>query len=101
MLRNENILLAAFVVSLAATLGALYIGEVLGQTPCILCWYQRIAMFPLVVLLGIAAFNSVMAADVHDGPVFVQGTIGSGIMPKYKPECQIATASPIAASGST
>jgi disulfide bond formation protein DsbB len=40
-------LTAAFLIALAATLGALFIGEVLGQMPCTLCWYQRIAMFPL------------------------------------------------------
>ncbi|WP_182086853.1 disulfide bond formation protein B [Aureimonas sp. ME7] len=47
---------AAWIVALAATLGALFVGEVMGRTPCVLCWYQRIAMFPLAVLLGIAAF---------------------------------------------
>ena len=49
-------LYAAWVVALAATLGALFIGEVLGQAPCVLCWYQRIAMFPLALILGVAAF---------------------------------------------
>jgi hypothetical protein len=41
-------------IALAATLGALFIGEVLGQMPCTLCWYQRIAMFPLVPILGLS-----------------------------------------------
>ncbi len=49
-------ILAAFVLALVSTLGALFIGEVLGQTPCVLCWYQRIAMFPLALILGVAAF---------------------------------------------
>ncbi len=48
-------LYAAWVVALAATLGALFVGEVMGQMPCVLCWYQRIAMIPLAVVLGIAA----------------------------------------------
>jgi disulfide bond formation protein DsbB len=30
---------------------ALFLGEVMGYTPCVLCWYQRIAMFPLVLIL--------------------------------------------------
>jgi disulfide bond formation protein DsbB len=51
-------LFAAWLVSLAATLGALFIGEVMGQTPCLLCWYQRILMFPLAVILAIASFRS-------------------------------------------
>ena len=50
-------LLAAWVVALLATLGVLFIGEVMGHQPCILCWYQRAAMFPLALLLGIAAWR--------------------------------------------
>ncbi len=45
------LLLAAWLIALAATLGALFIGEVMGQTPCLLCWYQRIFMFPLALIL--------------------------------------------------
>ena len=44
----------AWLVALIATLGALLLGEVLGRIPCTLCWYQRIAMFPLALVLGIA-----------------------------------------------
>ena len=44
----------AFVVALVATLGSLYLSEVAHFVPCRLCWYQRIAMYPLSVLLGIA-----------------------------------------------
>ncbi len=51
-------LYSAWLVSLAATLGALFIGEVLGQTPCVLCWYQRIAMFPLAWVLGVACLTN-------------------------------------------
>lgn len=51
-------LYAAWLVSLAATLGALFIGEVLGQSLCELCWYQRIAMFPLAWILGVACITN-------------------------------------------
>jgi disulfide bond formation protein DsbB len=44
----------AFVVALVATLGSLYLSEVAHFLPCRLCWYQRIALYPLPVLLGIA-----------------------------------------------
>jgi hypothetical protein len=43
----------AWLVALVATLGSLYLSEVAHFTPCRLCWYQRIAMYPLVVVLGI------------------------------------------------
>jgi disulfide bond formation protein DsbB len=45
----------AWLVATIATAGSLYYSEVADFVPCTLCWYQRIAMYPLVVLLGIAA----------------------------------------------
>ena len=50
-------LFAAWLVALGSTGGALFIGEVLGQAPCDLCWFQRAFMFPLAVVLGIAALR--------------------------------------------
>jgi disulfide bond formation protein DsbB len=45
----------AWIVAVLATAGSLYFSEVAGFEPCRLCWYQRIAMYPLVLLLAIAA----------------------------------------------
>ncbi|HMM73025.1 MAG TPA: disulfide bond formation protein B [Rhodocyclaceae bacterium] len=56
--RNGFWLLFAWMIAVAATLTALFIGEIVGQTPCNLCWFQRIFMFPLAIILGIAAFRS-------------------------------------------
>ena len=53
---QNSALSLAWIIALVSTLGALFIGEVMGQTPCVLCWYQRIAMFPLALILGIAAY---------------------------------------------
>jgi disulfide bond formation protein DsbB len=44
---------AAWSIALVATLGSLFFSEVMGLPPCILCWYQRIAMYPLVVVIGV------------------------------------------------
>jgi disulfide bond formation protein DsbB len=46
-----------WVVALLATVGSLYFSEVAGFTPCTLCWYQRIAMYPFVVLFGVATLR--------------------------------------------
>lgn len=43
----------AWLIALVSMLGALFLGEVMGLTPCVLCWYQRIAMFPLVLILAL------------------------------------------------
>lgn len=45
------------VVAVGATLGSLYFSEIREFTPCELCWFQRIAMYPLAVLLPIAAWR--------------------------------------------
>ena len=39
-------LIGAWLVALTASLGAIFIGEVMGQAPCVLCWFQRAFMFP-------------------------------------------------------
>ncbi|WCO66859.1 disulfide bond formation protein B [Iamia majanohamensis] len=46
----------AWLVATVATLGSLYLSEVAHFPPCRLCWYQRIAMYPLVVVLGVGWF---------------------------------------------
>lgn len=54
--RRWLLLFIAWLVATASTLGALFLGEVMGYTPCVLCWYQRIAMFPLVLVLAVGLF---------------------------------------------
>lgn len=46
----------AFIIALTATLGSLFLSNVLGWAPCRLCWFQRIFMYPLVVVLGSSLF---------------------------------------------
>ena len=57
----------AWFVALLATAGSLYFSEVAGFTPCTLCWYQRIAMYPLVVILAIGAARRERAAAWYGG----------------------------------
>ncbi len=50
-------LLLCWLVALASTLGSMFFSEVMALEPCVLCWYQRIAMFPLVPILSIALYK--------------------------------------------
>lgn len=68
-------LLAAWVFALSATLLVLFIGEVMGQQPCVLCWYQRAAMFPLALLLGIAVWRGDLGIWRYALPVAVAGLL--------------------------
>ncbi|WP_174732782.1 disulfide oxidoreductase [Mesobacillus harenae] len=56
--KNQYFLYFAWIVSIVATLGSLYFSDIRGYIPCELCWYQRILMYPLVLLLGIATFKN-------------------------------------------
>lgn len=47
----------AWAVALTSTLGSLYFSEVANFVPCNLCWYQRIAMYPLAVILLVGALR--------------------------------------------
>jgi disulfide bond formation protein DsbB len=51
-----SLLFGAWLVATVSTLGALFFGEVMHLPPCVLCWYQRIAMFPLALILPIGLF---------------------------------------------
>jgi len=68
-----NALYLAWLVALVSTLGALFIGEVMGRTPCVLCWYQRIAMFPLAVILAIACYVSDDSVRRYALPIAIIG----------------------------
>jgi disulfide bond formation protein DsbB len=75
---GSTLLLTAWSVAVVSTLGALFIGEVMGQMPCVLCWYQRIAMFPLAVLLGVAAYRDDASAWRYALPLAVIGLVLAG-----------------------
>jgi len=51
-----SLVFMAWVLVTAATLGSLFFSEVMAVPVCVLCWYQRIAMYPLVVILAIGLF---------------------------------------------
>jgi disulfide bond formation protein DsbB len=50
LIENHH-LYASWAIALSGMLGSLYFSEVAGIVPCILCWYQRIALYPLVIIL--------------------------------------------------
>ncbi len=50
---KSNILYIAWAQALLATTGSLYYSEILRVVPCLLCWYQRIFMYPLVIIIAV------------------------------------------------
>ncbi len=51
-----TLVFVCWLIAAMSTLGAVFLGEVMGFTPCVLCWYQRICMFPLVFILAAGLF---------------------------------------------
>ena len=72
-LSHDAALAAAWMVALVASLAVLFIGEVLGQTPCLLCWFQRAFMFPLVVVLGLGLWLQDRAAGRYGAALALGG----------------------------
>ena len=46
----------AFIIALTATLGSLFFSEIASLTPCKLCWFQRIFMYPQALILALAIY---------------------------------------------
>ena len=75
---KKNALSFALIIALIATLGSLFYSEIAGYTPCKLCWYQRILMYPQVLLLGIALLRRKASRNIfyYIAPLSL---IGAGI----------------------
>ncbi len=78
MTRPWTLMLLAWLVATTATLGALFLGEVMGMTPCVLCWYQRIFMFPIAIVLGIACFTDDRRGAVYGLALALGGLVIAG-----------------------
>ncbi|MCA0979603.1 MULTISPECIES: disulfide oxidoreductase [Exiguobacterium] len=67
----------SWLVALMATLGSLYFSEIREFVPCELCWIQRIFMYPLTIILGIAVFTEDRAVRKYVLPLTIIGGIVS------------------------
>jgi len=65
----------AWVVAATSMLGSLYFSEVAKFVPCKLCWYQRICMYPLVLVLLIAALRRDRGVRFYAGPLAAVGLV--------------------------
>lgn len=68
-----TLLFCAWLLALASTIAVLFVGEIMGQLPCLLCWFQRAFMFPLVFILGVACYLSDIGVWRYALPLAVMG----------------------------
>ncbi|MBI2036157.1 disulfide bond formation protein B [Candidatus Microgenomates bacterium] len=91
---SKNILYLALIFAVAATTGSLYLSEIKLFAPCVLCWYQRILMFPLVPILAVGILRKDINLPFYVLPLSIlgmavalyqyllqNGVIGEGIAP--------------------
>jgi disulfide bond formation protein DsbB len=92
------LLLAAWLLVTTASLGSLFFSEVMELPPCSLCWYQRIFMFPLVLVLFMGLFPFDSKVVRYALPLSVAGTLAAlyhmllqiGIIPESAAPCSQA-----------
>ncbi|MGM0803667.1 MAG: disulfide oxidoreductase [Bacillota bacterium] len=71
-------LLIAWITSIVSLVGSLFFSEVMKFVPCNFCWYQRILMYPLVIVLGVAFYQQDHKVTRYVLPLSFLGIIVSG-----------------------
>lgn len=66
-----------FLTSLLGTFGSLFFSEVMRFPPCTLCWYQRIFLYPLVLVFGVAIWTNDSSYRKYAVPLAALGLITS------------------------
>ena len=87
---DDAALWIAFLVAAVCTAGSLYFSEVADYIPCQLCWFQRIAMYPLAVILLVAAIRRDRSVRWYAGPVAAIGAVISTYhyLVEWRPELE-------------
>lgn len=63
--QRETWLFVSWAASVLAMFGSLYFSEIRQYEPCTLCWYQRILMYPMVIILGIAVVKKDFRISIY------------------------------------
>ena len=92
---NWNMIFVCWIIASVSTLGSLFFSEIMEFAPCALCWYQRIFMFPLVLIFiaGLFPFDkniiryTLPLASVGWGFAFYHYLLYSGFIPESIQPC--------------
>ncbi len=72
---KKNILYLTFIQALVATLGSLFFSEIMHWTPCVLCWYQRICMYPLIAIFAVGILKKDRNVNLYAWPLIAVGWV--------------------------
>lgn len=73
-LTEKNLLTFIWIISISATLGSLYFSEIAHFPPCVLCWYQRMCIYPLVIICFIGLLTKDRNLPIYILPFALIGT---------------------------
>lgn len=71
--QQSFLLFTAWLIALFGVVGSLFFSEVLEYAPCVLCWYQRIALYPLVLVIGVGIAIRDSRAAIYALPITIAG----------------------------
>ena len=106
-LLTKNILYIAWIQSITATLGSLYYSEIKQFSPCILCWYQRIFMYPLIIIIAVGILRRDKKVYQYAAPMSIAGMfialyhilLQKGILPEAVAPCVLGASCKIGYTG--
>lgn len=75
ILTKDNLIIIAMIQVVVATLGSLFFSEIIHFIPCVLCWYQRICMYPLVVILAVGIYEKNKNIHKYVLPLSITGMV--------------------------
>ena len=89
------LLFVCWLIAAVSMLGSLFFSDVMGFAPCVLCWYQRICIYPLVLIFGVGLFSFDAGVIKYSLPLAATGWLVAlyhtllywGIIPKSIQPC--------------
>lgn len=75
---GKNAIAIAWLVSVGALVGSLFYSEIVGYEPCVLCWWQRVFLYPLVIIFGMAIWKKLKEAFIYAIPLSLLGALVAG-----------------------
>lgn len=93
--KNWVVLFLTWVLVSASALGSLFFSHIMDFAPCVLCWYQRICLFPLVIILATGLFPFDKRVIAYSLPLAIAGWLTAfyhnllyaGIIPQELQPC--------------
>jgi disulfide bond formation protein DsbB len=103
----KNIVYIAWIQSIVATLGSLYYSEIKHYIPCTLCWYQRILMYPLIIIIAVGILRKDKQLYLYVLPMSILGWIialyhillQNGILPETVAPCTLGASCSVKYTG--